>query len=375
MADTEYESATGSNSETEDMDNEEQVFKIKSDQDNSSITNLYHEYLKDNRINLNPAYQRKFCWSSSQQELLIDSLVNGYPIPSILIAETGSRKYECIDGQHRLQTIKQFMDNQFAYKDAETGIYYYYDDNPDKPLGFEKKKSRKYQILPDEAKADFNSRKICIIKIDRTTKLTENHKRVLFHRLQNGTRVSAVHRIKNIDNPITNYLSSINYMESPAWKRFTELYMPHTKLAKRTGNNTDQIDGYCLFALLRIIYTYKLVTEKSLIIGSMSMDLNIRKNLQQNIGNLQESDIIPRLVKFDEFINILEPTKSKYYEPYLLILFNIYKNFDKIKLLQVLANHANMDRYNKIHARHKSHSINSTQLNSDYCEIIKTINT
>ena len=103
------------------------------------------------------------------------------------------------------------------------------------------------------------------------------------------------------------------------------------------------------------------------------MDLNIRKNLQQNIGNLQESDIIARLAKFDQFINILEPTKTKYYETYLLILFNIYKNFDKIKLLQVLANPGNMDKYNKLHARHKSHSINSAQLNSDYCEIIKTL--
>lgn len=373
MADTEYESATGSGSESEDMDIEEQVFKIKSDQDNSSITNLYHEYLKDNRINLNPAYQRKFCWTSSQQELLIDSLVNGYPIPSILIAETGSRKYECIDGQHRLQTIKQFMDNQFAYKDAETGIYYYYDDNPDKPHGFEKKKSRKYQILPDEAKADFNSRKICIIKIDRTTKLTENHKRVLFHRLQNGTRVSAVHRIKNIDNPITNYLSSINYMESPAWKRFTELYMPHTKLAKRTGNNTDQIDGYCLYCLLRIIINYREEPTDSLNIGFTAYDANIRKYLHNKIEKKTEAEIVKCMMQFCEFINILEPTKTKYYEPYILILFNIYKNYDKVKLLQVLANPGNMDKYNKLHARHKAHSINATQLNSDYCEIIKNL--
>jgi hypothetical protein len=371
MADTEYESA---GSDTEDMDAiEEPIFKIKSRQDNGNIAYLYVTFLKDNRINLNPAYQRKFCWSISQQELLIDSLVNGYPIPSILIAETGIRQYECIDGQHRLQTIKQFIDNQFAYKDSETGIYYYYENNPNKPLGFEVKRTRKYQPLPEALKADFDDRQICLIIIDKTTKLTENHKRVLFHRLQNGTRVSAVHRIKNIDNPITNYLSSINYMEAPEWKQFTELYMPHTKLVKRNINNTDQIDGYCLFALLRIIYTYKLATAESLNIGSMALDVNISRNLKQNTGDLKEADIIPRLAKFNDFIDILETTKTKYYEPYLIILFSIYRNFGKLKLLQVLANPTNTEKYNKLYAKHKSRNINSSQLNIDYCEIIKEL--
>ena len=129
MDDTEtYESmSSGDELETTETELEDKTFKIKSNQDNSTINNLYNTYLKENTIILRPIYQRNFCWTSAQQELLIDSLLNGFPIPSILIAEITDYKYECIDGQHRLYTIKQFVENKLAYKDPLTDNYYYYE--------------------------------------------------------------------------------------------------------------------------------------------------------------------------------------------------------------------------------------------------------
>ncbi len=369
MAETEYESASSS---CEEDNCEEPTFKIKSKQDNSSIVNLYTTYLKDNRINLKPAYQRNFCWSSSQQELLIDSLINGYPIPSILIAETGTYKWECIDGQHRLYTIQQFIENKFAYKDVNTGTYYYYEAEDRRPIGFEKRKQRKYSHLTDEMKDDFDHRQICIIIIAKETKLSDYHKRVLFQRLQNGTRISAVHRIKNIDSPITNHLSSMHYMNLPVWKQFTELYQPHTKVNKRINENTDQIDSYCFMCLLRIILSYKLDTTTSCTVGYLNNTTNIRKSLHYK-NCLKENEVEVCLTEFGEFIAILHATKTKYCEPYLLILFNIYKNFGQVRLLQVLAKADNNDKYNKHHtsSNGKNGIIDNTQLSVNYSELIK----
>jgi uncharacterized protein with ParB-like and HNH nuclease domain len=51
---------------------------------------------------VNRKYQRKLIGSVDEKEKLIGSILNGYPIPLILLAERpqvhGSGKYEIIDG-------------------------------------------------------------------------------------------------------------------------------------------------------------------------------------------------------------------------------------------------------------------------------------
>lgn len=370
MDDTEtYESMSSSDEiETTDPELEEQTFRIKSSQDNSTINNLYNTYLKDNTIILRPVYQRNFCWSQSQQELLIDSLINGFPIPSILIAEIADYKYECIDGQHRLHTIKQFVENKLAYKEPKTGIYYYYEENTNKPIGFEQKKNKTYLPLPLAMKKEFERRQICIIIIDKSTKLDEYHKRALFQRLQNGTRVASVHKIKNIDNPITNKLSNLNYMNSDVFKKLAEIYTsPSKKITNKS--NTDQQDTYCFLCILRIILTYNTDTKITLKLGMYNITTNIIKQLKHTKSIvLTDSQFDRCLTLISEFVDILHATKKKYYEHLIVLLFNVYKNYGQIKLLQILADSSSIQKYNKPCQRNV---INHTSINADYIEAIQ----
>lgn len=371
MEDTDpYESmASGDEIDSTNSELEDNTFKIKSNQDNSTVNNLYNTYLKDDTIILRPIYQRNFCWTSAQQELLIDSLINGFPIPSILIAEIADYKYECIDGQHRLHTIKQFMENKLAYKDPHTDNYYYYDIDSAKPIGFEMKKSKIYLPLPISMKKDFERRQICIIIIDKSTKLDEYHKRALFQRLQNGTRVSAIHKIKNIDNIITNKLASLSYMNCDVYIKLTKIYKSPTKIIKKYQNNTDQIDTYCFICILRIILTYNLDTKNSLIIGQHNITLNIVKELKQKKSVIITVEQLNHcLDQIAEFIDILYETKNNYYEHCIILLFNVYKNYGKLKLLQLLANTTNLSKYNKPSLKN---IINTSQLNTDYIEAIQ----
>lgn len=371
MTDTDtYESMSSADEiEAADVELEDNSFKIKSNQDNSTVNNLYNTYLKDDTIILRPIYQRNFCWTSAQQELLIDSLINGFPIPSILIAEIADYKYECIDGQHRLHTIKQFIENKLTYKDPHTNNYYYYEDNAANPINFEMKKSKMYLPLPIHMKKDFERRQICIIIIDKSTKLDEYHKRALFQRLQNGTRVSSVHKIKNIDHMITNKLASLSYMNCDDYKKLTEIYNSPTKIRRKYQNNTDQIDTYCFLCILRIIITYNLDTTKCLSIGRHNISLNIIKELKQKKSIIITPENLDKcLLEIKDFINILYETKNKYYEYCIILLFNVYKNYGKIKLLQILANSTNLPKYNKPSLKN---IINTSQLNTDYIEAIQ----
>jgi uncharacterized protein with ParB-like and HNH nuclease domain len=72
------------------------------------VTEAYRLYRSGNLL-VNRKYQRKLIWSVDEKEKLIGSILNGYPIPLILLAKRpqvhGSGKYEIIDSMQRLNAI------------------------------------------------------------------------------------------------------------------------------------------------------------------------------------------------------------------------------------------------------------------------------
>ncbi|MGA7793069.1 MAG: DUF262 domain-containing protein [Candidatus Acidiferrales bacterium] len=66
---------------------------------------------KDHQINLEPGFQRKSVWTTSDRIRLIQSILAGYPIPSIFLykrVHNGRNVYDVIDGKQRLETILMF---------------------------------------------------------------------------------------------------------------------------------------------------------------------------------------------------------------------------------------------------------------------------
>ena len=85
-----------------------------------TVNQAYRLY-RSGKLLVNRKYQRKLIWSVDEKEKLIGSILKGYPIPLILLAERpqvhGSGKYEIIDGMQRLNAICGFIENLFAFKD------------------------------------------------------------------------------------------------------------------------------------------------------------------------------------------------------------------------------------------------------------------
>ena len=88
--------------------------------ENWSIKQLKEKY-DEGKLSLNPPYQRKFIWSLSDQQTLIQSILKGYAIPNIFLYEFKKGFFEMVDGQQRTRTILGFMENQFKTFD---GIIY-----------------------------------------------------------------------------------------------------------------------------------------------------------------------------------------------------------------------------------------------------------
>ncbi|MBN2560460.1 MAG: DUF262 domain-containing protein [Phycisphaerae bacterium] len=74
-----------------------------------------YRWFRSNKLLVNRRYQRKLVWTVEEKQRLIDSMLHGYPIPLILLAEVGNdQKYEIIDGIQRLNAVFSFIENAFS---------------------------------------------------------------------------------------------------------------------------------------------------------------------------------------------------------------------------------------------------------------------
>lgn len=65
-------------------------------------------------LDISPSYQRRKRWDNRKRSHLIESLLMNIPIPPIFLYEHDLAKYEVMDGQQRLDTIRSFLKNEFA---------------------------------------------------------------------------------------------------------------------------------------------------------------------------------------------------------------------------------------------------------------------
>jgi len=81
-----------------------------------SIQSIYSWYA-DKKLWVNRRYQRKLVWTLEEKQKLVASVLNGYPIPAILLAERQDG-YEVIDGVQRLHTFVSFIETAFPTEDG-----------------------------------------------------------------------------------------------------------------------------------------------------------------------------------------------------------------------------------------------------------------
>lgn len=81
-----------------------------------SVQEAYRLY-RDGNFLVNRKYQRKLVWTEIEKIALIDTILRGFPIPLILLAERpklhGHGKYEILDGVQRFNAIFGFIENSF----------------------------------------------------------------------------------------------------------------------------------------------------------------------------------------------------------------------------------------------------------------------
>jgi hypothetical protein len=86
-----------------------------------SVERIYGNYQAWRYI-VNRRYQRKLVWTLDEKRRFIDSILSGYPVPIVLLAErkvsTGPGQFEIIDGMQRLNAVFGFIENEYAIDDC-----------------------------------------------------------------------------------------------------------------------------------------------------------------------------------------------------------------------------------------------------------------
>ena len=105
------------------LEREKQISKLKKvlnyDTRDYPIEFIVSLYKDDSRI-FAPDYQREeSLWSVRQKSRFIESLILGYPIPLIFLADTAEGELEIIDGLQRISTLTEFINNDFELEDLK----------------------------------------------------------------------------------------------------------------------------------------------------------------------------------------------------------------------------------------------------------------
>lgn len=80
---------------------------------------LLYQLYTEGQLSLSPEFQRNSVWPRPARAYLIDTILEEQPIPVLYLqreysAQTNRQTYAVIDGQQRLNSLFQFMENRFA---------------------------------------------------------------------------------------------------------------------------------------------------------------------------------------------------------------------------------------------------------------------
>ncbi len=116
-------------------------------------------------LNLSPGFQRQSVWTESDRRLLINSLFEGIPVPSIYLyrqsGNGGRLQYDVIDGKQRLESILLYMNKGPLVAGRDDVLWVKRSFNDEDPLEW-----WCWQELDSSIKHDFLATEIPTIEVD-----------------------------------------------------------------------------------------------------------------------------------------------------------------------------------------------------------------
>ena len=175
---------------------------IKSDTFSLTVKDLIDEYIY--MIDLDADYQREKIWSTADQKLLLDSIINDIDIPKLYLAGVEGNKqfdFECIDGKQRMMTLLAFFRPELE-RDKKQGL----------TLPFLNREYTYQQLKVEHPNvaAKIEGFKLDFVSYDKASideeGAGEKLIREIFRRLQLGVRLNSGERLKALLGTIRDFI-------------------------------------------------------------------------------------------------------------------------------------------------------------------------
>lgn len=138
------------------------------------------------KITFDNAIQRGLVWTKEKKSLLIDSMIQGYPIPPFFAKKKESGIYDMLDGKQRMNSIADFINNDYELCNLEE-ITYTDEEEKEKIIDIN---GKKFEELPEEFQDKIKDFSFTIYYFDEG--ITDEEVNELFYRLNNGKPLSAI---------------------------------------------------------------------------------------------------------------------------------------------------------------------------------------
>jgi Protein of unknown function DUF262/HNH endonuclease len=281
-----------------------------------------------NEIDLRPPYQRDIKWSKENMCDFIHTVFTYGLVPQILLYklqadEVGpeGKKWECIDGQHRLYVLSLFYAGKphfplkgkpflvslnYEAADGQTA-HIFYKKTDQTEAWREEHRSVSTDYMTKEERDRFDTYLLDLKKI--TSPLTKDQRRQQFNKLQKGVPVKGSDFYKNkTDVPLVKYISDHKNWEEPMKKRLRE-------------HCTNPAQQYWLNWLIRCYLLQRSPSVESFMVSDKAIEGMMKAKKSELNTTLGEQNAFgPVVERFFAFLDLL-PATVKFTPTHFYVVF------------------------------------------------------
>ena len=135
-----------------------------------------------------PDWQREEVWTPAKKQVLIDTILRGWKLPKFYFLKVSADpdEYEVVDGQQRLTSIFEFLENQLPLSEASAREF----------------KARSYKDLPEHISDRFDDYEI---EFDEITDADERELKEFFQRLQGGLPLTSSEKLNAVHSNLRDF--------------------------------------------------------------------------------------------------------------------------------------------------------------------------
>jgi hypothetical protein len=149
--------------------------RLVTESNREKIPNFVEALKKPDYMQVRPFYQRRERWDEERQSRLIESFIMNIPVPPLFLYEKDFNKYEVMDGQQRITSLKAFYAGEFKLRGLQV---------------WKELNGRTYSKLPSLVRSGLDRRSISYIVVLRESTVDQEDamflRQTVFERLNTG---------------------------------------------------------------------------------------------------------------------------------------------------------------------------------------------